>query len=141
KSASFFPGQQINQRILSKNCITNFIDSARHCAILACYNSIPMANAEHLRLLNTATWNHWRKSNTTTTPDFVGADLSGMDLSGKDLHQAHLSNATIMGTTFHSADLRGVLMTGATVQGTRFHKTKMEGINLDYANLNNMDFA
>ena len=56
-----------------------------------------MANQEHLIILQGGvwTWNKWRETNSKTTPD-----LSGANLSGSFLHSANLRGVDLQGANW-----------------------------------------
>ena len=60
--------------------------------------------------------------------DLSGADLSGADLSGASLHGANLSGAKLIGANLHGTDLRNAYLVNAIVIGVSFDTAYMQGV-------------
>ena len=125
-----------------------------------------MANQEQLARLqeDVGEWNQWRKDNSRTPIDLIGADLisanligadlisanlSGANLSGAELIRANLSGANLVQACLVPADLRQANLRGAKLSGTDLGRANLidaklsgadlNGANLREANLNGAD--
>jgi hypothetical protein len=87
-----------------------------------------VANQTHLAQIlgqDMTSWNQWRETNPTITPDLSGADLHdkwlvAANLRGANLCQVNLSGADLRGANFTEADLTGAALTFAKVGLTIF---------------------
>jgi hypothetical protein len=90
-----------------------------HIIKLSCKTVFPMANPEHLAILQQGVekWNGWREANRDVKPDreadLTEANLSFADLSGANLTAASLNPAAkLHGTNLSEADLNGANLNG-----------------------------
>ena len=101
-----------------------------------------MGDAEQVSRLRRGVeaWNAWRSEHPTVRPDLAGEDLHCIELDRADLRGANLARSDLTHAFLTEADLGDADLTRATLVGTNFCLARLRGARLAGADLHRANF-